>query len=84
MPREYPAPDFEVEDLEAFAIEKGYSDKEAYDLADRFRVDAPEWSVRYYTYSKDDLDDQEYTPEEKQLMLDFLEHHNLYEICILK
>lgn len=54
MPREYPAPDFEVEDLEAFAVSKGYSDEE------------------------------EYTLEEKQLMLDFLAHHKLNEICILK
>lgn len=84
MPREYPAPDFEVEDLEAFAIEKGYSNQEANNLAERFRVDAPEWSVQYYTYSKYDLDDEEYTPEEKQLMIDFLEHHKVNKICILK
>lgn len=84
MPRTYPAPDFELGELQDFAISKGYSSDEAYDLVDRFRVDAPEWSVQYYTYNKNDLDEDEYTPEERQLMLDFLEHHKVDEICILK
>lgn len=84
MPREYPAPEFELGELQDFAKSKGYSDKEAYELAYVFRVDAPEWDVYYYTYNKDDLDDYGYSPEEKQLMLDFLEHHKLNEICILK
>lgn len=84
MPRKYPAPDFELEELRAFALEQGYNYEQAQDLVEKFRVDAPEWSVHYYTYSKDELTDDEYTPEEKQLMIDFMEHHNVNEICILK
>lgn len=84
MPRQYPAPDFELGELEEFAIEKGYSHEQAQDLAERFRVDAPEWSVHYYTFRKDELTDDEYTQEEKQLMIDFMDYHQVNEICILK
>lgn len=87
MPYTSPYPEFEYTELirEAMA-HLGIDWNAAHDLMDCFRVDAPEWSVRYCDYDLSEMDPSQLhgTEEAFAVMRKIFEKHNVETIRVLK
>lgn len=85
MPYQSPYPEFEFSELiqEAMSI-LSISWNEAIDVVGAFRVDAPEWCVRYYDFGLDEITEDNYDEETVTVMKKIFEKHNTTTIRVLK